>query len=110
MKTYPDDYKVVHSIVFNFIVPICYVTDEDLIARPLFINENKLDYHLCTASGSSLHRSVLEGKLIHHINGNQFDNRKCNLIDADNKAKHEKLHAIMTEEFPEFHFSNVIDI
>ena len=41
---------------------------------------------------------------------NQFDNRKCNLIDVDNKAKHEKLHAIMTEEFPEFYFSNVIDI
>ena len=38
LKTYPDNYKVVDSIVFNFIIPICYVTDEDLIARPLFIN------------------------------------------------------------------------
>ena len=28
MKAYPDTYKVVDSIVFNFIIPICYVSDE----------------------------------------------------------------------------------
>ena len=55
LKTYPDNYSCrFDSFQFCvFVVPICYVTDE-MPARPLFINENKLDYHLCAPCGTPL--------------------------------------------------------
>jgi len=43
LNTYPE-YKVIDSVIFNFIIPICYTSEFD--AKPLFINDSSQDYHL----------------------------------------------------------------
>ncbi|CAL6101139.1 Hypothetical_protein [Hexamita inflata] len=81
---YPSQYKVVNSLVFIYEIPICYLTEEDITAEGLLIMSIKADKHLKNINNQYIHSLYNDhpdqDTIVHHINSNEFDNRKENLI------------------------------
>ncbi|CAL6067704.1 Hypothetical_protein [Hexamita inflata] len=84
---YPEQYKVVNSLAFIYEIPICYLTEDDLTAEPLLIMNIKDDIHLKNINNKYIHlqyrnleNQMDQQSIVHHINSNEFDNRKSNLI------------------------------
>ena len=93
--------QVVPCLVFNHIIHICVMNDKPV--QPLIIQDVNYDLHLKTLDGKMCYKNDDDNdSLIHHINANMFDNRKCNLIPiistlptVDASTKHHQLHKIL---------------
>jgi hypothetical protein len=76
---------VINSLVFVFQIPIVCLTDDVYSIQPLIIKTIKPDYHLKINKTEYLHKNIMKQQntknIIHHINGNEFDNRKQNLLE-----------------------------
>ncbi|CAL6097181.1 Hypothetical_protein [Hexamita inflata] len=81
---YPEQYKVVNSLIFIYEIPICYLTEDDITAEPLLIMNIQDDIHLKNINNKHIHlqdRNIENQQtIVHHINSNEFDNRESNLI------------------------------
>ncbi|CAL6077450.1 Hypothetical_protein [Hexamita inflata] len=81
---YPEQYKVVNSLIFIYEIPICYLTEDDITAEPLLIMNIQDDIHLKNINNKHIHlqyRNIEnQQSIVHHINSNEFDNRESNLI------------------------------
>ncbi|CAL6089780.1 Hypothetical_protein [Hexamita inflata] len=84
---YPEQYKVVNSLIFIYEIPICYLTEDDITAEGLLIMNIKDDIHLKNINNKYIHLQYRneeiqmdQQSIVHHINSNEFDNRKSNLI------------------------------
>ncbi|CAL6059969.1 Hypothetical_protein [Hexamita inflata] len=86
---YPEQYKVVNSLIFIYEIPICYLTEDDITAEGLLIMNIKDDIHLKNINNKHIHlqyrnnnieNQINQQSIVHHINSNEFDNRESNLI------------------------------
>ena len=111
------DFKVVNCFAYFLSIPICYLSERE--ALPIIFKGIKPDYHLDVYKDKTN-----KDLLIHHINGNEYDNRPINLVaievteeekeylgsDYTPFRKHQNLHMIFNTEYNVMFFENCINL
>ncbi|CAL6018624.1 Hypothetical_protein [Hexamita inflata] len=133
---YEQQFKITSCLLFCFIIPICYVSD--LKANAIITTPNQQDIHLTFGINQlSIHQHTFNShalnQIIHHINANEFDNRKDNLVSITVSkeeiayfnqncdwissytpfVKHQQLHRFLNNEYSlqaPLYFENCIDL